>query len=364
MKDIKLIVAGGGTAGHINAGLSIMEEFEKKHSATCLFVGTKRGMESKLLPRSNRKIAYISSRGLSRQSLPIFIYSLLLLPVSLIQSLIIVSRFKPDAVIGVGGYSSGPVILASWLFRVPIFLLEQNAILGLSNRLLIGFAKKLFSAFPIKNKKYETKIVKLGNPIRSDIKKSKGSLKPFTIFIFGGSQGARAINQAVAACIPMLNKLKDIKIIHQAGRLDVASVKKAYKDADFEYEVHEYIYDIASVYQQTDLVISRAGASTIFELLSARLPSILIPLPTAADDHQRHNAMFLSDNDCCELLEQKKLSPEKLYERISYYTSDTSRLSSMKKALEKLARTNKNQAQKLIVEQIIPFIDEKKSGNV
>ncbi len=375
-RPLKVIVAGGGTAGHINAGIAIFDEFKKqdvksdnKQSTELLFVGTKRGMEKILIPKAGYNINFISSRGLNRQRFHIFIYSLLLIPVSIIQSIKIIMRFKPDVVIGVGGFASGPFVLASRLFRLPVFLLEQNAVMGFTNKRLIKYALKVFSAFPLDGlcEAYKKKIIQVGNPIRSSIKKAVSqdlkakdpktkdgikSIKPFTIFVFGGSQGARAINQTLVASIKLLNSTKDIKLIHQTGKLDFEMVKAVYNEAGFDHQVSDYIYDIEKIYTECDVVICRAGASTIFELIASETPSILIPLPTAANDHQRHNAMFLSRLGCAELIEQSDFTPQKLYERIRHYMENRLELNSMRSALKVLSSNTKQNAAELIVKEI------------
>ena len=362
--DIRLIVVGGGTAGHINAGIALFDEFKKQESkARFLFVGTKRGMEKVLIPKAGYDINFISSRGLNRQHPLVFLYSLVLIPVSILQSIKILLCFKPDVIIGVGGFASGPFILSSRIFRTAVFLLEQNAVMGFTNKILINFARKVFSAFPL-DKLYDTnkkKIVQLGNPIRTSIKSvSKKSMddklinepKPFTVFIFGGSQGARAINRTIVSTISLFNSISGIKIIHQTGKSDLETVKAAYTDAKFEYQLSDYIYDIHKTYEDCDLVICRSGASSIFELIASKSPSLLIPLPTAANDHQLYNARFLSKRGCAELIEQKNLTPQRLYERIRHYMENRLELKAMYAALDELSSKTKQNAAELIVKEI------------
>ncbi|MEI6092449.1 MAG: undecaprenyldiphospho-muramoylpentapeptide beta-N-acetylglucosaminyltransferase [bacterium] len=362
---MKIIVAGGGTAGHVNAGITILDEIKKKYPKTkTLFIGTKRGLEKDLVPKAGYDVKFIRARGLNRESFFVLFYSLCLIPFSIIHSLFIILKFKPDAVIGVGGFASGPFVLAGSLLRKPIFLLEQNAVMGFTNRMLIRFAKKIFVAFPLANiKKSDAhKAVITGNPIRSSIspssryKETKLKKDTLNIFVFGGSQGARAINNCIAAAIPALNKLKSIKIIHQTGKPDHQKMIEAYKDAKFEYEVHDYIYGINKIYDQTDLVIARSGASTIFELIAARVPSILIPLPTAADNHQYYNALFLSEKGGTELIEQKKVRVELLLERISYYQGHMNELDNMSNKLKQI-EFSKKRPEQIIIETIESVIN-------
>jgi len=350
---VKIIVAGGGTAGHVNAGVAILDEFRKQDSSNeLLFIGTKRGIEKDLIPRAGYKIKYINSRGLNRESIGVLIYSTLLIPISIIQSLFIVLKFKPDAVIGVGGFASGPVVLSSALVGKNIFLVEQNAVMGFTNRMLSKFAKLIFSAFPL-SKKFEHKVFMCGNPVR-DIIKPSNKIKTnstFTIFVFGGSQGARAINYCVIDAIQRLNELGNIKIYHQTGKLDHQKVKDAYKSAKFEHKVFDYTIDINKIYEEADLVVSRAGASTIFELINSDVPSVLIPLPTSADNHQYFNAKFLCDAGGAVMLEQKDLSPQTLVEQIGKFKSTPRLLDEMRQKIQ-LMEVRGKLAQKAIVEKI------------
>jgi len=360
----RILVTGGGTAGHVNAGLSIIEHFKKRFpQGEVLFVGTKRGIESTLITRAGFPIKYINSRGLNRERFHVFLLSLLLIPVSIIQSLFIVMFFRPQVVIGVGGFCSGPVLLASWLLRRPVFILEQNTVMGVTNRLNARFAKKVFTAFPLSKYK-DPKVVVCGNPIRSTILESKRSSAKqnnnfaddsFNIFIFGGSQGSIAINKCITDAIPLLNKIKGINIYHQTGKNDYERVRQEYKTAVFEHEVFDYTHDIPSIYDKADLVISRSGASTIFELISAKLPSILIPLPTSADNHQYFNAKYLKDVGASDLIEQKEFTPENINKKIMYYMSNKNILVSMVKRLEGLSIKDKK-PEEIILEAVLEYV--------
>jgi UDP-N-acetylglucosamine--N-acetylmuramyl-(pentapeptide) pyrophosphoryl-undecaprenol N-acetylglucosamine transferase len=349
MKINKIIVAGGGTSGHVNAGISIVEEFKKEFKAVdILFIGTKRGKESKIIPKKNYKISYINSRGLKRENIFIFIYALFLIPVSIIQSLIKLLKFRPQLVFGVGGFSAGPVCLAARILKIPVYILEQNIVLGLTNKLISKFASATFTAFPMENKNF----IFTGNPVRDEIKKVnyKTSLDKFKIFIFGGSLGARAINNTIIKAIPLLNKIKDIEIVHQTGSLDYEKVKNAYKKAKFKHKVYDYTYDIYKEYKDLDLLICRSGASSVFEIIASCVPSILIPLPTAADNHQYYNAKFLHDIGASDILKQEFLTKDVLLSKITYYMNNKIKLYDMVDKL-KLLRS-KEKAQTKIVKYI------------
>jgi len=353
----RILVTGGGTAGHVNAGISIIDEFKKQFpSGAVLFVGTKRGIESTLITKTKIPIKYINSRGINKESTGVLLYSLFLLPISILQSIFIVLSFNPEVVIGVGGFCSGPVMFASWILGKPVFILEQNTVMGVTNRIAAKFAEKIFTAFPLADY-LSAKIMICGNPIRNSITASKRSLAKlegktdndyFNIFIFGGSQGSLAINKCITDAIPLLNQVKNINVYHQTGKIDYERVKEEYKKAIFEHEVFDYTYEMAAIYDKADVVISRAGASTIFELMSARLPSILVPLPTAADNHQYFNARFLKDHGACEMFEQKDLAPDALVNKIRFYIEHKIVLVKMIDKLEKLSKNDKRPEAKII----------------
>ena len=349
---MRVLVSGGGTAGHVNAGIAIRDEFKKQDpNIELLFIGTKRGIEKDLIPKAGYKISYINSRGLNRESLPILFYSFLLIPFSICQSIIHIFKFKPDAVLGVGGFVSGPVLLSSALLGRSVFLLEQNAVMGLTNKSLSKFAKIIFSAFPLKaGQDILKKVVVCGNPVRGSIRAvtHKNNANKLVIFIFGGSQGARAINNCIIGSIQKLNSLKDIKIYHQTGKLDFEKVKLAYKDATFEHEVFDYTYEIHKIYEEADLVISRSGAGTVFELMNAGLPSILVPLPTAADNHQYYNARYLADKKSAIVIEQKHLNPDTLVENIKNLMLNRSLLDEMRKNINTVELKGKVAQQEIV----------------
>jgi UDP-N-acetylglucosamine--N-acetylmuramyl-(pentapeptide) pyrophosphoryl-undecaprenol N-acetylglucosamine transferase len=267
--------------------------------------------------------------------------------------------FRPQAVVGVGGFCSGPVLFASWLLRRPIFILEQNTVMGVTNKISARFARKVFTAFPL-SKYSDPKVVVCGNPIRNSISASKRSLAKqsnsitddkFNVFIFGGSQGSMAINKCITEAIPLLNKIKGLSLCHQTGKADYERVRQEYKMAIFEHEVFDYTHDIASIYDKADVVISRSGASTIFELISAKLPSILVPLPTAADNHQYFNAKYLRDVGACDLIEQKEFTPENLNKKIISYMSNKDILVNMIKNMDGLSVRGKR-PEEIIIEAV------------
>lgn len=338
---MKVIISGGGTAGHVNAGIAIAEEIKSKYpKSKILFVGTKRGIESTIVPKEGFNIKYINSRGIKKESFIKIIKSLFLIPISILQSFFIILKFNPNVVIGVGGFSSGPFLLASYFMFKRIFILEQNSVMGFTNSLLKYISTKVFTAFPIEGKNF----ICVGNPVRKrlNISENKMNKNKFCLFIFGGSQGSRAINEGVISQLEELNKL-NIKIIHQTGKLDFERVKREYeKYSNKDYIVKDYIYDIENVYKEADLIVSRSGASSVFEIIEVSVPSILIPLPSAADNHQFYNAKYLVDRSASVLLEQREIL--NLANKIKYYLENKEALNKMKLELKKLKQVKSPQS--------------------
>jgi len=358
----KLLVVGGGTAGHVNSGLAIIEYFKNKEKdLEVLYIGTRRGIESKLVESYNINIKYINIRGLKRENYFIFIYSIILIPIALVQSLIILLSFKPSFVIGVGGFVSGPVVLIASLLRIKTYILEQNSVMGFTNTLLLRFVNNIFISFPLAKEpmhKYYNKILYTGNPIRESINNiTKIKSKKFNLFIFGGSQGARSINFAIANILDKLSQINNLKIYHQTGALDFKRIKQEYEKRNLDYELFPYILDIDKIYEVSSLIVSRAGASSISEIISANIPSILIPLPTASDNHQYYNAKYLHDFDACILIEQVNLNTNLLIDQINELVLNQEKITNIKNNLKKLKlkEAKKGLPQELIYNKVIGF---------
>jgi len=356
----KLLVVGGGTAGHVNAGISVIEYFKtKEKDLSVLYVGTRRGIESKLIESNNINIKYINIRGLKRENIFILMYSLFLIPISIIQSLIILINFKPNFVVGVGGFVSGPVVVVASLLKIKTYILEQNSVLGFTNKLLAKFADKIFISFPLAKElevKYSSKIIYSGNPIRARINNLKKiNSEKFNLFIFGGSQGARSINYAIINILDELSLIPNLKIYHQTGIVDFKNIKKEYEKRTLDYELFPYILDIDKVYEISSLIVSRAGASTISEIISTCIPSILIPLPTAADNHQYYNAKYLEKNNACILIEQENLNSDILIKELNSFISNKDKVTGIINNLKNLKtlEAKKGLAQELIYKTVI-----------
>lgn len=339
-KGLKIIIAGGGTGGHIFPGVAIAEEFLKKEAAAILFVGTGKKLEKDILGGLGFNYCAIRVAGFKGKG-PLRVLSALgKLPVSMWESYLIIRDFRPHLVIGVGGYASGPVVLIAHLLGIKTAVAEQNALPGLANRILGKFADRVFLTYRETKKWFpiESTLV-TGNPVRADfvpggrVEKERGS--SFTILVFGGSQGARSINRVVLAALPHLCAEKlNMRFIHQTGQDDLTYVAGVYRTYEIEAEVFPFIRDMAAAYRVADLVICRAGATSLAEITVLGKAAILIPFPFAVDDHQTKNAIEMVRAGAAVMIEEKGLTGEEMAETISlfYHHRDLLRDMEMKSA--------------------------------
>ena len=317
---MRLLVAGGGTGGHVFPGIALAQEVVTRHPRNdAVFVGTARGLEATLVPQVGFPIELIDVLGLKGKGLGGVLSGVLKLPVAFVQSWRILRRWAPDVVVGVGGYASGPVVLAARLMRIPTAIQEQNAIPGLTNRILGHVVQAVFTAFPEAGRHFPArKVQMLGSPIRRSLLDNymRPVRKPddkLQLLVFGGSQGAHALNMRVIESLPHLADLKDrLRITHQAGARDRDYVEKGYRAVGFEPDVREFITDMSAAYSGSDLVLCRAGATTLAELTVCKRPSILVPFPSAADNHQVANARSLVDVGAAVMIEERDLTGELL----------------------------------------------------
>ncbi|MEW5723754.1 MAG: undecaprenyldiphospho-muramoylpentapeptide beta-N-acetylglucosaminyltransferase [Thermodesulfobacteriota bacterium] len=320
----RLMVAGGGTGGHLFPGVAVAEEFRRGNSETeVLFVGTGRPVEAEVLGRRGLPVRTITASGLKGRGLLGRLRSLAALPVGLVQSLFLVREFKPDVVLGVGGYVSGPVAVAARLLGRATALHEQNSVPGLTNRLLGRVVHLVFISFESSRRFFPAAKTHLtGNPIRWEIAAAaEAGRRPertgFTLLISGGSQGARAINRAAAGAAPLMAaRFPDLRVIHQTGPADLEEARAAWAAAGVVAEVSPFIQDMERVYQAADLVVCRAGALTLTEVAVMGRPTVFVPLPTAADNHQEINARAMVEAGAAEILLEKDLSPETLTQTV------------------------------------------------
>jgi UDP-N-acetylglucosamine--N-acetylmuramyl-(pentapeptide) pyrophosphoryl-undecaprenol N-acetylglucosamine transferase len=342
MKLQRIVIAGGGTGGHLYPGIAVARELRRRlPEVVVTFAGTDRGIERTVVPREGFDLDVLRSAGLKGMSIGAFIRGLALLPASGIDAWGIVSRRRPHLVIGVGGYSSGPVVLVAALRRIPTLLLEQNAVPGFTNRALARFVSSAAVTFETTLAYFGRRGFVTGNPVRPEFfdpaPASVGG--PPRILIFGGSQGAHAINMAMVEAAPRLAAHSGrLAITHQTGERDLERVRGGYRDAGLSARVEPFLFAMDREMKAADLVICRAGATTLAELTAAGRPSILVPLPTAADDHQRKNAEVLAHAGAAELLEQSQMTGERLAARIVALASDAAQRDRMSKAALGLAR--------------------------
>ncbi len=335
----RVVFAGGGTGGHVYMAVSIREELERRGQAVCLFVGTLRGLEMKILPPLNFPLETIRIGGIQNLSLKKKLIALLQLPGSVWRSLQILHSFRPQVVVGLGGYSAGPVVVAARCRRFPCVVIEPNVVPGLTNRLLARWVQGAAVAFQETLSAFPTKVRLTGIPIRQGFHKvdpSAASAAPLRVLIFGGSRGSRPLNQIICAALPDLAG-RSIEICHQTGEEDVGWVRDAYSTAHFTSDVHPYLEDMPQRFSWADLIVSRAGASTVAEITAAGRASILIPFPRAADDHQTRNALALADRGASLLLPQAGLDGARLARTILDLNADRLRLEQMAQCSRSLA---------------------------
>lgn len=359
---MKVIIAGGGTGGHLYPGIAIAREVLREQGNKVLFVGTVQGIEARVLPKEGLPLCFITVGKLKGMKLFSVIKTMATLPLSLLQSVRLLVAEKPDVVLGVGGYASGPIGLAALLLRIPLLLLEPNSYAGLANRTLGKFASKALLCFPGTNaQKFfpAEKTALLGPLVRKGIENGdrtkafadfKLDPEKFTVFIMGGSGGAHAINMAMKAAAPSLSLLRNIQILHQTGEKDADEVRAGYREAGVLATVLPFVENMAGAYATADLVIGRAGATTVAELAVCGKRAVLVPFPFAADNHQEYNARTLEARGSAEVLLQQDLNAEALAALIKKYAGQgqaASRLSGMANtAAEEIAGICKSYVQK------------------
>ncbi len=341
---LSVIIAGGGTGGHIYPGIAIAQEFKRRNAATeIVFVGTARGMETKIVPREGFRLELIEVSALKGLSMAKRIRSLLLLPKSFFVVRSLIRRLRPEVVIGVGGYASGPVVLVAALLRIPTMVAEQNALPGLTNRMLARFVRAAAVSFEEARAFFGSKAEITGNPVRAEffeVAETNVSAASVTHLLFtGGSQGAHPINEALIAALPWLkSESASLTITHQTGEKDCARVRAAYQQHEIKAEVKPFIENMVDEFTKADLIVCRAGATTVAELAAAGRPALMIPFPLAADDHQRRNAEAVERAGAGRMILQSELTGERLAREIRQFVRDPQQLKQMSAQSRKLAR--------------------------
>ena len=330
MSGLRLVIAGGGTGGHLFPGIAIAEALKEiEVDAEVLFVGTARGIEARAVPKAGFQLALIEVAGLKGTSVAHRIKTIARLPSSLFASRKILRDFGAQAVIGVGGYASGPVLIAAVSMGLPTAVCEQNSVPGITNRILSKLVDAIYVTFPASVPHFPKQKTHLtGNPVRKSFRDAASreeapAIERGLVFTFGGSQGARPLNEMVPKALGLLQaRGLAVHALHQAGKDAVDGVVAAYKDASVTAEVTPFIDDMVGAYRRAHVVLCRAGATSCAELTALSVPAILVPFPQAADDHQTKNAQDLVDQHAAVLLAQKDMTPESLALAIEKMLSD------------------------------------------
>jgi UDP-N-acetylglucosamine--N-acetylmuramyl-(pentapeptide) pyrophosphoryl-undecaprenol N-acetylglucosamine transferase len=357
---VKAVIAGGGTGGHLFSGLAVYERLMEMGGNSVFFVGTKDGIEAEVLPKMGLDVSYIPVSKFRRSGIRAKAVSLALIPISVLSALRHILRIRPDVTLGVGGFASGPTVLASILRGIPTAVIEQNSVAGFTNRLLGRWVKKAFLGLPGAEGVFSKGVgVFTGNPVRGslfDIPPADERKDSFCVLVFGGSQGARRINELVTDSLGWLGDYrKQIEFIHLTGSHDYTWVKEKYEKSGVKAEVYDFTSDMESLYKRADWVISRSGAMTVSELAAAGRPSLLIPYPFAVDDHQAKNAGYLVDAKAAVMFRQERLSGEKIAEMIIYAISERHELSRMGRRAREAARRD---AAEVIVKHLFDLVGE------
>jgi UDP-N-acetylglucosamine--N-acetylmuramyl-(pentapeptide) pyrophosphoryl-undecaprenol N-acetylglucosamine transferase len=318
---------------------------DRDRGSQVAFVGSRKGLESNILAREGYELKTIDVVGLKGKTFWGKVFSLTAIPKSVGQSVKLIRTFQPDLVLGVGGYASGPVVLAAWAMGYKTAIQEQNAFPGLSNRILGRLVARIFISFEISARHFPGyKTVLTGNPVRKKIRPKEGGAiprdgHPFTLFIFGGSQGAHRLNQAMEETLPLLGDWKGkLRIIHQTGERDYDHMRQVYAKEGMEAEVHPFIQDMDRAYGEADLVLCRAGATTLFELMAMGKAAILVPYPHAANDHQTLNARALADAGAALMVPDGSLNGATLRGILQELSGDPERLRRMGERAAALAQ--------------------------
>ena len=339
---LSVLIAGGGTGGHLYPGLAVARELRARvPDVQVAFVGTAAGLEATVMPREGFPLEVIRSAGLKGKSPRQVARGLALLPLGAVDAWDVITRRRPSVVIGVGGYSSGPVVLLAAMRGIPTLLMEQNAMPGMTNRLLAAVVDAAAVTYPESVPFFGRKAFVSGNPVRPEFFTAGGEQghdAGTRVLVFGGSQGAHAINVAMVEAAPRLAAAPRMAVTHQTGERDLEMVTDGYRRAGLEARVEPFLYAMDREMSMADLVVCRAGATTLAELTAAGRAAILVPLPTATDDHQRTNALALVGQGAALMIEQRELSGGRLAAELLSLAGDAARLREMGDAARRLAR--------------------------
>jgi UDP-N-acetylglucosamine--N-acetylmuramyl-(pentapeptide) pyrophosphoryl-undecaprenol N-acetylglucosamine transferase len=327
MSSAPILIMAGGTGGHVFPALAVARELRARNEQV-VWLGTELGIEARLVPAEGIALERVRVQGLRRRGLAAWLMAPLQILLAIWEALRILRRCRPKLVLGMGGYTAGPGGLASWLLRIPLLIHEQNAVAGLTNRLLANFAREVLEAFP-GSFSAGTRTRLTGNPVRHDIAalpapdvRLDGRSGPLRLLVLGGSQGAKALNEIVAPAVALIAEAGRPEIRHQTGESTYGVAEIAYRSAGVHAHLQTFIADMAEAYGWADLVIARSGALTVAELAAAGVGAILVPYPAAVDDHQARNAAYLVDAGAATLIPQHELDAERLAAELQRHIDD------------------------------------------
>jgi UDP-N-acetylglucosamine--N-acetylmuramyl-(pentapeptide) pyrophosphoryl-undecaprenol N-acetylglucosamine transferase len=359
-----IILAGGGTGGHIYPALAVAGELRRRRpDLPLLFVGTRAGLEVRLVPEAGFPLRFINSAGIAGKSWPVRVANAMRIPWSLLQSVGIVMGRRAGVVVGVGGYASGPVVLAGSLLRRPTLIMEQNAVAGSTNRILAPLVDRVAVTYPETATRLKGRCQVTGNPVRAGftaLPDRRVAGRPH-LLIFGGSRGARGLNDAVMDALPALAGTSNLRIRHQTGSADLERVRAAYSHTALDAEVTPYIEDMAGAYAAADLVICRAGATTIAELSATGRAAVLVPFPGATGGHQEENGRALAGAGAAVLLRQDEAGSGRLAEVVLALLADAPRRRHMEEAATSLGAP---EAAATVAGMILELYDRRWRGRV
>ncbi len=340
---LRLVFAGGGTGGHLFPIIALAQQFEERlGDVEITFVGGRKGLEEKVVPRYGYKLRLLDVEAIKRRRGIKRVKALFKVLGATIRAMSILRSIRPHGVIGSGSYSSAPVVMAARLMGIKTAILEQNAVPGLTNRILGRFVDRIYIAFEQAGGYFPAQRTLLtGNPVRKEILENRRILRngKFSLLVFGGSQGATAINAAFLDAIEYLTDIwSGMRVVHQTGTEGYETAEAAYRRKGLRVEVHRFIDDMAEAYAKADLVVCRAGATSIAEITALGLPSVLVPYPFAADDHQEVNARCLAERGAAVMIKQDNLTGSVLAEAIREFYMRPGKLRNVKEAVQDFAR--------------------------
>ena len=366
-RPLKVVMAGGGTGGHLFPGIAIAKEFMARNSATRnIFVSTGNRFEKAVLSKAGFDLRSIPVAGIKGRGTWNQIKSVLKIPGAVLDAGGLLKKFSPDLTIGLGSYSAGPVVISAWLMKIPIAIQEQNILPGITNRILARFADRIYISFEnTKLRRNPQKVYWTGNPVRQELLEISGRPKDatvrdvhqgrFTVLIIGGSQGAHRINMVMTEALEHLRNPERLHFVHQTGEADEAAVGDAYRSKSVSATAQAFFDDMAAQYCQADLIICRAGATTVAEITALGKAAIFVPFPYAADDHQTLNAADLAHDGAAELIPEQKLNAKLLGARIKHYMEHPADLENM---AARARRFGKPDAAKSIVDDCCRLVDK------